>query len=93
MGGNRVLKGVTGGKRISLHCRGPYIYCTKGYKDKRRRVPPPPPRQRKNRGSVYERLVRIVLCAATRRLERGKRRLQGVSKGALYFSRSSFYSF
>ena len=42
MGGNKVLKGVTGGKRISLHCRGPYIYCTKGYKDKRRRVPPPP---------------------------------------------------
>ena len=43
MGGNRVLKGVTGSKRISLHCRGPYMYCTKGYKDKRRRVPTPPP--------------------------------------------------
>ena len=78
MGGNRVLKGVTGGKRILLHCRGPYMY--KRLQGKR--VPPPPPDKGKmERGNIYE------------RLERGERRLQGVSKGALYFSRSSFSSF
>ena len=26
MEGNRLLQGVTGGKRILLHCRGPYMY-------------------------------------------------------------------
>ena len=32
MGDNRILQGVTGGKRILLHCRD--LTCTKGYKGK-----------------------------------------------------------
>ena len=45
MGGNRVLKGVTGGKRILLHCRGPYMY--KRLRGKR--VPPAPKTKEKQR--------------------------------------------
>lgn len=66
MGGNKVLKGVTGGKRISLHCRGPYIYCTKGYKDKRRRVPPPPsPTKEKQRERLRKAGENCVMCSYT----------------------------
>ena len=79
MGGNRVLKGVTGGKRILLHCRGPYMYSR--LQGKRVPLPPHPDKGKTERGSICE------------RLERGKRGLQGVLKSALHFSRSSFSSF
>ena len=46
MGGNRILQGVTGGKRILLHCRGPYNHVQKVTREKG--TPPPPPQQRKN---------------------------------------------
>ena len=82
-GGYREQQDITRGyrgKRILLHCRGPYTY--KRLQGKR--VPPPPPlpdKGKTERGNIYE------------RLERGERRLQGVSKSALHFSRSSFSSF
>ena len=75
-----------------LHCRGPYLNVQKVTREKGTPAPTPD-KGKTERGSIYDRLPRIVLCAATRRLERGKRWLQGVSNGALYFSRSSFYSF
>ena len=68
MGGNRVLKGVTGGKRISLHGRGPYMYCTNGYKDKRRRVPPTPhpsPTKEKQRERLRKAGENCVMCSYT----------------------------
>ena len=81
-GGYRGQQDITrgyGGKRILLHCRGPYMY--KRLQGKRAPPPPPPDKGKTERGNIYE------------WLERGERRLQGVSKGALYFSRSSFSSF
>ena len=80
MGGNRILQGVTGAKGYCYTVGD--LTCTKGYKGKGYPLPPPlPDKGKTERGNIYE------------RLERGERRLQGVSKSALHFSRSSFSSF
>ena len=47
MGGNRILQGVTGGKRILLHCRGPYNHVQKVTREKG--TPPPTPTKEKRR--------------------------------------------
>ena len=57
-GGYRGQQDITrgyGGKRILLHCRGPYMY--KRLQGKRA-PPPPPPRQRKNGEREHLRMAR-----------------------------------